>query len=113
MSARTGFHGAGVRKIKAAFGGKYIFNLHNIRINGAMRGCSGYIQNPETHKTIYLTTESTSCRWLDKKLMFRIADDIGKDGEWNFEHKNQWVSERDFAIAAQAELDADRPLLRY
>lgn len=38
--------GAGSRRLKNLFADRgYVFDLHNVRINGVMRGCSGYIQN--------------------------------------------------------------------
>lgn len=105
----------GMTKVKNMFAGQgYEFALHNIRINGRMRGCNGYIKNPHTGKVVYLTTEPVPVSWLSGKIMFRLADDIGVDGNPTaIEHKNQWPNAADFERAVRNELDAEKPLLRY
>ena len=47
----------------------YVINLKNISINGAKHGCSGFVQNPSTGLTVYVTTE-------DNYFMCRYARDM-------------------------------------
>lgn len=56
-----------------------VVSLRNISVNGAKHGCSGFIQNPATGLTIYLTTE-------DNHLVCRYAknthDYVGGRNRW-------------------------------
>ena len=47
-------------------------NLKNIRINGQLRGCSGFITDPRTDRTLYVNTESSAYRGT---AYFRSAKD--------------------------------------
>ena len=107
--------GAGSRRLKNLFAGHgYVFDLHNIRINGVMRGCSGYIQNPKTGKTVYTMTEPVPVLWLEDKIMFRLAEDIVKSGDVSdIRYKNQWPKTGQYVQAICQELDAVKPLLKY
>ena len=51
------------------YGDKYDYQLNNIQINGAKRGCSGFIFNKETKKVVYISTEIS---WL-KPVLIRTA----------------------------------------
>lgn len=61
---------------KIAHGANLTFKLKNIRINGQMRGCSGFVQNNATGQIIYLTTEESAYSPLQGKVMFRTADNF-------------------------------------
>lgn len=47
------------------------FKLSNIRINGQLRGCSGFITNPNTNKIAYINTESVLS---NHKILYRTAE---------------------------------------
>ena len=47
-----------------------ICTLSNIRINGQLRRCSGFIKNAVTEKIVYINTESVLVRG---KILFRSA----------------------------------------
>jgi len=89
------------QKVKGMFK-KYpnlLVETKNIRINGQLRGCSGFIQNKDNGKIIYLTTEPISFTgnterfqgdgmWGDnnKACMYRTAktmkDYTGGNNQW-------------------------------
>jgi hypothetical protein len=50
------------QKVKAMFKpySNLVVETKNIRINGQLRGCSGFIQNNDNGKIVYLTTEPIS-----------------------------------------------------
>jgi len=50
------------QKVKAMFKAhsNLMVETKNIRINGQLRGCSGFIQNTDNGKIVYLTTEQIS-----------------------------------------------------
>lgn len=66
------------------------YHLRNISINGVKKGCSGFIENVDNGKIIYITTEICGYVPLEKKTMFRFAENL-KDygGKGGF---NQWVN---------------------
>lgn len=47
------------------------FTLKNITINGAKRGCSGFVRNLANNTVVYINTEEP-CTYL--KYMYRYAD---------------------------------------
>lgn len=49
----------GSRKIRSLFKGMpYELKVKDIDVNGQKRGCSGFIQNTQTGKVCYITTET-------------------------------------------------------
>ena len=69
------------------FGENFQYNLHNVRINGETRGCSGFITNKENGVIVYISTEPVAC--LHNRLMYRYAKDekdfSGCHNEWSNE----------------------------
>lgn len=62
-----------MRKIKnylrKKFGDAVTFDMHEIRINGSLRGCSGFVTNQVNGITVYINTETpcmASCSWLHR-----------------------------------------------
>ena len=61
--------------------------LSNIRINGQLRGCSGFITNNDTQKIVYINTES-ACETspFGGKILYRTAshdrDFTGGQNQW-------------------------------
>lgn len=56
--------------VKANPNGDYEIRLKNIIINGAKRGCSGFIVNRENNTIVYVTTEPC----MNLGYMYRYAD---------------------------------------
>ena len=54
-------------------GGKYVYSLSNVRINGVNRGCSGFIRNKENGTCVYVDTEIPVYNVMGL-YMFRYAD---------------------------------------
>lgn len=52
-----------------------VFSLRNISVNGAKRGCSGFVQNPQTGSTVYVNTEHSPYAPLADKSLYRYARD--------------------------------------
>jgi hypothetical protein len=72
----------------------YEYYLKNIVINGAKRGCSGFVKNPKNGKIIYLTTEPI---WsTDVRLMYRYAQDLKDWGGRN--SVNNWADPKIFIM---------------
>ena len=40
------------------------YSFKNISINGQKRGCSGFVRNPSTNTTVYISTEPIYCGFL-------------------------------------------------
>ena len=54
--------------------GNFEFNLHNVKINGYNRGCSGFIKNLDNDVIVYIDTEiNVSTSWLGGYL-YRLAN---------------------------------------
>lgn len=70
-------------------------DLRNIRINGTLRGCSGFIRNDNTGAIIYLTTEESCYGPLQNKVMYRTAvsmtDYTGGRNQWA--NASAWAQE--------------------
>ena len=66
--------------------GDFEFKLSNININGAKRGCSGFVMNPQNGIVVYVNTEKSCYAPLNKKNLVRYAkndhDYIGSINEW-------------------------------
>lgn len=60
--------------------------LSDIKINGDIRGCSGFIRNPETGTIVYVNTERSAYGPLSDKYMYRTAkhlkDYTGGSNRW-------------------------------
>lgn len=57
-------------------GDHYEFHLHNVRVNGEARGCSGFIKNTLNGKIIYVSTEGSNYGPLADKVMYRTAESL-------------------------------------
>lgn len=55
-----------------------LVNASNIRINGVLKGCSGFIVNKDTNKCVYFTTEHSVLDSLG--FMYREAFDTKSYG---------------------------------
>ena len=51
----------------------YVFTIRNIIINGAKRGCSGFIRNTSNNTCVYVNTERSVYSGV-KNYMCRFAD---------------------------------------
>lgn len=61
-------------KLKNQFKNKnYTIQLKNININGAKRGCSGFIKNNLNNKVVYVNTEDATS-WLG--MLYREAESM-------------------------------------
>lgn len=71
----------------------YEFYLKDIRINGVLRGCSGFVRNPSNDSIIYVNTEGSSYSPLSNKFMYRAAKSL-KDYTGGI---NRWALKDDVA----------------
>lgn len=55
--------------------GLEVLNAHDIKINGAFRGTSGFISNPKRTAYLYFNTESSCLETLADKVLLRSAKD--------------------------------------
>lgn len=76
-----------VNKIEEGFE----FNLSNININGAKRGCSGFIRNPKNGIVVYISTEKSCYRPLSDKNLVRFAKDTKDYG--GAHSRNDWATD--------------------
>lgn len=84
----------GMTKVKNTFKRHNIpvsFKLSNTRINGALRGCSGFIIHEPSGRIAYVDTEQSCYGPLSDKFMYRSADNL-KDYRG---HRNRWTDNRD------------------
>src|SRR5699024_10947214 len=51
-----------------------VFDLRNIRINGQLQGCSGFVTDPSTDKIVYVSTDCNHGTSLDEALIRNAAD---------------------------------------
>lgn len=51
-------------------------HFKNIKLNGANRGCSGFVEDAKTGRVMYVTTEKSCYEPLSKKNMYRMAKDL-------------------------------------
>lgn len=61
------------------------YDIKNIVLNGAKRGCSGFVTNKENDSCVYTNTERTCCGELG--IMYRYADN-NKDFKG---YSNRWT----------------------
>ena len=96
MSYQTGMSSVALRNRVNKLGN---FNIHlkNIRVNGNLRGCSGFIENPATGKIVYITTEPSIVHNLSTKVMYRTAkhlkDYTGGQNQWGDLKNNQFITD--------------------
>jgi hypothetical protein len=89
-----------INKTKPNF---FVFNLNNIRINGQLRGCSGFITNPENDAIVYINTEKSV---MDgNSMLFRYARHE-KDYQGL---TNRWATTNDFIPSVIAALQKGTP----
>ncbi len=71
------------------------FHVKNIAINGKKVGCSGFIKNPRTGKTVYVNTDTDGAMRFGgvQKYLYRLARDI-KDYRGG---SNRWAKEDELA----------------
>ena len=65
------------------------FNLKNISINGDKRGCSGFITDTASGKSVYVNTEGVQWYGKPHENLFRTAKNL-KDYKGGY---NQWASD--------------------
>lgn len=53
--------------------GDFQFDLSNININGAKRGCSGFVVNPKNGIVVYVNTEKSCYEPLSRKNLVRYV----------------------------------------
>ena len=61
-----------LKKANEKYGYDLKFDIKNIIINGAKRGCSGFVTNTQNGSCVYTDTERTCCANLG--VMYRYAD---------------------------------------
>lgn len=49
-------------------------HLSNVRINGHIHGCSGFLRNPETGKIVYINTDLN--HGINRQAMYRTAEHL-------------------------------------
>ena len=74
------------------------FHLKNISLNGARRGCSGFVENIDTGSVVYLTTEPCCSDVVSMagKCMYRYAKDLKDYSSNNVTNgNNRWCAYED------------------
>lgn len=61
-----------LKKANEKYGYDLKFDIKNIIVNGAKRGCSGFVTNTQNGSCVYTNTERTCCANLG--VMYRYAD---------------------------------------
>ena len=61
-----------LKKANEKYGYDLKFDIKNIIVNGAKRGCSGFVTNTQNGSCVYTDTERTCCANLG--VMYRYAD---------------------------------------
>lgn len=74
-----------LKKANEKYGYDLEFNIKNIIINGAKRGCCGFVTNKTNGSCVYLNTERTGIGHLG--YMYRYADN---DKDYTGYH-NRWI----------------------
>ena len=64
--------------------------LKNISVNGAKRGCSGFVVNPGNGRVVYVNTEESCYGPLKGQTMMRYANDTSDYGGRG--GRNEWVA---------------------
>lgn len=69
-----------------------VLNGRNVRVNGVLRGSSGFVRIPGSLTLVYFNTEDPGCGILSEKILIRTAKDE-RDFVGGFNH---FVSRDDF-----------------
>lgn len=79
------------------------FHIGDIKINGSIRGCSGFIVEPISGKIVYVNTESSAYGPLSPKFLYRKAKDLSdyRGG------RNMWADSSDVATPIIEFFDLD------
>jgi hypothetical protein len=85
------------KKANEKYGYDLKFDIKNIIINGAKRGCSGFVTNKENGSCVYVNTERTCC--LNLGVMYRYADN-NKDFTG---YSNRWTG-RNYDVNSLADV---------
>lgn len=85
-----------LKKANEKYGYDLKFDIKNIIINGAKRGCSGFVTNTQNGSCVYTNTERTCVSHLG--VMYRYAND-NKDFHG---YRNRWTG-TDYDINSLAE----------
>lgn len=88
-----------LKKANEKYGYDLEFNIKNIVINGAKRGCSGFVTNKTNGSCVYLNTERTGLTGMG--LMYRYADN---DKDYHGYH-NRWTEEYNLDKYAESIVD--------
>lgn len=85
-----------LKKANEKYGYDLKFDIKNIVINGAKRGCSGFVTNTQNGSCVYTNTERTCIAHLG--IMYRYAND-NKDYHG---YRNRWTG-ADYDVNSLAE----------
>ena len=67
---------------------KLNFHLKMIKVNGQVRGCSGFVENAENRKVVYINTEVLTFTGQEYRVLYRTAEHL-KDYRGGF---NQYAT---------------------
>lgn len=84
-----------VNQLRPMLGFGYEVEIQNIKINGAYRGCSGFIRNPTNGVTVYINTEKSCYAPLNKMNLVRFAKDMKDYG--GVHSRNEWADDASIA----------------
>lgn len=79
------------------------FTLKNITINGAKRGCSGFVRNLDNNTVVYVDTEEPCLSNLH--YMYRYAD---HEKDWTG-YRNRWADTLDALVYSVCRLLKSTP----
>jgi hypothetical protein len=83
-----------------------IVNLRNVTVNGVKFGCSGFIQDPATGRTVYVNTDHN--HHTNSTAYYRTAEDM-KDYRGG---RNHFAEYGELATAAVTLLKSEVPHVR-
>ena len=81
----------------------YEFHLKNTSINGAKRGCSGFIQNTDNARIVYVDTEKSCYAPMKNGNLFRTAASLHDDRGG----QNRYATDMNIANAIVKLLESD------
>jgi len=64
-----------------------VVNLHNVRVNAALFGCSGFVTDPNTGRIVYVSTDHNHFLMYDRALYRTAESDHDYTGGVNHEAK--------------------------
>ena len=83
--------------------------IKNITVNGAKRGCSGYVVNKATGSCAYLNTEGSVLSSLAGKSMYRLARDTKDYSSVSLRNgNNRWTEDENLASSVIFLLDREK-----